>query len=106
MEEACDGAEALEKIAASEENHYDLIFMDIQMPGMNGYETAKAVRLLERPDMKEIPIIAMTANAFEEDVRDALRAGMNAHFAKPIGVKVLEEYLLSDKWKETQRRRQ
>lgn len=110
VEEACDGAEALEKIAASEENHYDLIFMDIQMPGMDGYETAKAVRLLERPDMKEIPIIAMTANAFEEDVRDALRAGMNAHFAKPIDVKaleeLLEEYLLSDKWKESQRRRQ
>lgn len=97
IEEACDGAEALEKVSESEEGYYDLILMDIQMPNMDGYEAAKAIRALDRTDVKTVPIVAMTANAFEEDVRAALRAGMNAHFAKPVEMdtlrKILSDYL-------------
>ena len=69
---------------------YDLILMDIMMPEMNGYETTKAIRnLSDRPDGKKIPIIAMTANAFAEDVQDALNAGMDGHVAKPIDMSIL-----------------
>lgn len=64
------------------------------MPAMNGYEAAKAIRALDRPDAKTIPIVAMTANAFAEDVQAALDAGMNAHVAKPIDVDVLRVTLL------------
>ena len=65
--------------------------MDVQMPVMNGYEAARAIRSLERDDAGEIPIIAMTANAFAEDVKDALEAGMNAHIAKPIDMELLKK---------------
>ncbi len=61
-----------------------MILMDIMMPVMNGLDAAKAIRALDRPDAKEIPIIAMTANAYDEDVRRAQEAGMNGHLAKPI----------------------
>lgn len=91
VEEACNGLEAVDRVRDSEEGHFDLILMDVQMPGMDGYEATKAIRLLNRKDAGIIPIIAMTANAFEEDVRAALRAGMNAHFAKPIDVPALEQ---------------
>ena len=67
--------------------------MDIQMPGMNGYEAARVIRSLDRADAKEIPIIAMTANAFAEDVQAALEAGMNAHVAKPIDMNMLRAAL-------------
>ena len=67
--------------------------MDVQMPVMNGYEAAKAIRALERGDAKLIPIIAMTANAFAEDVKDAMDAGMDAHIAKPIDMLVLKRTL-------------
>ena len=81
---AYNGKEAL-KIINRED--IQLVLMDIMMPEMNGYETTKAIRnLSNRPDGKEIPIIAMTANAFEEDKRDAIAAGMNGHIAKPIQV--------------------
>ena len=60
---------------------------------MNGYEAARAIRALQREDVEKLPIIAMTANAFEEDVRAALRAGMDAHFAKPIDIKELDKLL-------------
>lgn len=63
------------------------------MPEMNGYEATKAIRLLEREDAARIPIIAMTANAFAEDVKDALNAGMNAHIAKPIDMELLKKTL-------------
>ena len=72
---------------------YDAILMDIQMPVMTGYEAAAAIRALDRPDAKTIPIIAMTANAFAEDVQAALAAGMNAHVAKPIDLDVLKTTL-------------
>lgn len=93
VEEACDGAEAVQMVADSDNGYYGIIFMDIQMPVMDGYEAAKAIRRLNRTDAPDIPIVAMTANAFEEDIRAALRAGMNAHFAKPIDVKELEKLL-------------
>ena len=71
----------------------DIAFMDIQMPGLNGYDTARMIRHLERADAKTIPIIAMTANAFAEDVQAALEAGMNAHVAKPIDMDILRSAL-------------
>ena len=67
--------------------------MDIQMPNMNGYEASRAIRALERPDAKGIPIIALTANAFAEDIQTAADAGMTAHVAKPIDVAVLQATL-------------
>lgn len=93
VEEACDGAEAVRIMSQTQPGYYDLIFMDVQMPNLNGYEATRAIRAMDREDTKEIPIIAMTANAFEEDVRRAHRAGMNAHFAKPIEVRKLEQVL-------------
>ena len=82
--EAADGVEAVE--AARANSDIDLIVMDIMMPVMNGYNATKRIRSMDREDAKEIPIIAMTANAFEEDKRDAIEAGMNGHVAKPIQV--------------------
>lgn len=93
VEEACDGEEAVEKIKESKTGYYDLILMDIQMPKLNGYEATKIIRSLNRSDVKNIPIIATTANAFEEDVHIALRAGMTAHLAKPIDVNAMKEML-------------
>ena len=84
---AFNGKEALDYLDAAE---YDLLIVDIMMPEMNGYETTKAIRNLpDRPDGKEIPIIAMTANAFAEDVQAALKAGMDDHVAKPIDMSIL-----------------
>ncbi|MBS6955924.1 MAG: response regulator [Enterocloster asparagiformis] len=93
VEEAGDGQEAVDMVIESAEGYYDLILMDIQMPRMNGYEAARAIRALQREDVEKLPIIAMTANAFEEDVRAALRDGMDAHFAKPIDIKELDKLL-------------
>ena len=92
-----NGAEAVDKFTEHEENYYDMIFMDIQMPVMNGYEATAAIRAMDRSDAKHVPIVAMTANAFAEDVRDSKRAGMNAHLAKPIDfghlTDILKRYL-------------
>ena len=84
-----NGAEAVEKIAASVPGEYALVLMDIQMPHMNGYEATKAIHGGRNPLGKTIPIIAMTANAFTEDRQVALDAGMNDHIAKPINMNVL-----------------
>ena len=84
-----NGKEVVEEFQNSEPGEFDLIFMDIQMPVMDGYEAARCIRSCGHPDASRIPIVAMTANAFEEDVRRAMEAGMNAHIAKPIGVEKL-----------------
>lgn len=89
VEHAENGKEAVETIAKSEEGYYNIIVMDIRMPVMNGLEATKAIRSLPREDAKHLPIIAMTANAYDEDVRMSLEAGMNAHLAKPIEPQLL-----------------
>ena len=86
---ATNGREAVDKIAASKPGQYQCILMDIQMPVMDGYEASRAIRALDNKELAEIPIVAMTANAFSEDVKKAREAGMNAHIAKPIDVNVL-----------------
>lgn len=86
IEIAGNGKIALDMLKASEPDCYQLILMDIQMPVMDGYETAKAIRELDDPTLSKIPIIAMTANAFDEDKQNALRSGMNGHIAKPIDI--------------------
>ncbi len=91
VESVPDGQEALNKFLENEEGYYDMIFMDIQMPVMNGYEATGAIRRARRGDAKTIPIIAMTANAFTEDVISSKRAGMNEHVSKPLSVEQLIE---------------
>ena len=86
VDTAVDGQDAVEKISNSKPGEYDAVLMDIQMPIMNGYEAAKKIRALDDSKLAKIPIIAMTANAFSEDVKAALDAGMNAHIAKPIDI--------------------
>ena len=84
LERADNGKICLDMFRESPENHYDAILMDIRMPIMNGYEATKAIRLLDRADAKTIPIIAMSADAFSDDVQRCLESGMNGHLAKPI----------------------
>ena len=93
IDTAEDGDVAVEKLRSAAEGQYDLILMDIQMPRMDGYEATKAIRNLPGRYASEIPIIAMTANAFEEDRQNALDAGMNGHLAKPIEIPKLLEML-------------
>ena len=88
---AWNGKEALELFEASEPESYDVILMDVMMPVMSGLETAKNIRALQRPDAKTIPIIAMTANAFSDDVADCKAAGMNEHVSKPLDADKLIE---------------
>lgn len=91
MEVDCveDGRQAVEKFEKSEPGTYDAILMDVQMPVMDGHEAAQAIRKLSREDAATIPIYAMTANAFTEDVTAALASGMNGHIAKPIDTQIL-----------------
>lgn len=89
-----NGKLALEKFENSKPGYYDMILMDVQMPVMNGYDASRAIRLCGHPDAEDIPIVAMTANAFMEDVQEALNAGMNAHVAKPVNMNVFRECAL------------
>ncbi len=97
VEVASDGSVAVEKMRNAVPGQYDLILMDIQMPVMDGYEATRKIRAMEAPFCRAIPILAMTANAFEEDRQDAIAAGMNGHLAKPIDpnafLKTLSEIL-------------
>ena len=88
-----NGKLAVERFEQMEPGSYDAILMDVQMPVMNGYEATKAIRQLDRADAKMILIIAMTANAFAEDVKDAIDAGMDAHIAKPVDMELLRRTL-------------
>ena len=97
VEYAFDGKMAVDIITEKPENYFDLVFMDIQMPNMNGYEATKAIRASGREDLKTIPIIAMSADAFSDDVYRAKESGMNEHISKPIDIpklmKTLETWL-------------
>lgn len=93
IEMAENGSEAIQKVEESEENYYSMIFMDIRMPIMNGYEATVIIRQLDREDVKQIPIIAMTADAFTEDIKRAKEAGMNDHIAKPIDIDKLYDLM-------------
>ena len=88
-ERAVNGQKALQRMAGAREGEFDLVFMDIQMPVLNGLEATKAIRKLEDPWASRIPIIAMTADAFSENVVECLAAGMNGHIAKPIDMKLV-----------------
>ena len=93
VDTANDGDIAVDKVRKAPAGTYELILMDVQMPHMNGYEATKEIRKLSDPGKSSIPIIAMTANAFEEDKKNALAAGMNSHLAKPIDVQKLIQTL-------------
>ena len=93
VEVASDGSVAVEKMGGADAGRFDAILMDVRMPVMDGYEATRRIRAMEAPACKGIPIIAMTANAFEEDRRAAIAAGMNGHLSKPIDVKLLMETL-------------
>ncbi|MGN0995637.1 MAG: response regulator, partial [Candidatus Ventricola sp.] len=90
---ACDGVEAVDRMTECEDGYYDIVFMDIQMPRMNGYDAARAIRAMDRRYCKQVPIIAMTANAFAEDVQSAKTVGMNEHIAKPLDLNALARTL-------------
>ena len=88
-----DGTDAVDIMSSAEGRKYDMIFMDIQMPKMDGYTATREIRTLKDPKCANIPIIAMTANAFEEDRKKAIKAGMNGHIAKPINADMILENL-------------
>ncbi|SHK73614.1 response regulator [Hespellia stercorisuis] len=90
---AADGAKACETFQEAPENFFDAVLMDIRMPKMDGLESTRQIRRMARKDAQEVPIIAMTANAFDEDVQESLRVGMNAHLTKPIEPEVLYQTL-------------
>ena len=100
VEVALNGEEAVTTFSGHEAGYYDVILMDIRMPVMDGLEATKRIRQMEeRPDGRLIPIIAMTANAFEEDVKKSLEAGMNGHLSKPIDIQkmyALLDHLLNE----------
>ena len=85
--------EAVEIMSSEAGNQYDMIFMDIQMPKMDGYTATREIRTLKDTKKANVPIIAMTANAFDEDRKKAIKAGMNGHIAKPIDVNVILQNL-------------
>lgn len=95
VDTAENGSIAIEKMKHARPEDYSLILMDIQMPVMNGLRAARAIRELEDPDLANIPIIALSANAFESDIQASLESGMNAHLTKPIDIPHLLETMAS-----------
>ena len=93
VDSAGDGEIAVEKVKEAVAGQYDMILMDILMPRMNGYEATRQIRALDDPEKSGLPIVAMTANAFEEDKKEAENAGMNGHIAKPVDIDKLFEML-------------
>ena len=93
IESAINGQEAQEKFESSPAGFYDAILMDVQMPVMDGYTATKKIRASGHPDAKTIPIIAMTANTFTEDIDAALVSGMNGHITKPVDVKAFYQII-------------
>ncbi|MDO4483858.1 MAG: response regulator [Clostridia bacterium] len=91
MEHAEDGQICVDMLCGHQPGYYDLILMDIQMPNLNGYDATKKIRSLPDEGFSRIPILAMTANAFDEDKKKAIAMGMNGHLAKPIDVKQMME---------------
>ena len=91
---AWNGKEAVETFAKAPEGAFDVILMDVMMPVMDGIAATKAIRAMDRADAKTIPIIAMTANAFEEDAKRCLAAGMTAHLAKPFQIEDVEKTIV------------
>lgn len=92
-----NGRLAVERFERAEEGEFDAILMDVQMPVMNGYEATRKIRALDREDAGTIFIVAMTANAFAEDVKDAIQSGMNVHVAKPVDMEVLKQTIKNAK---------
>ncbi|MBO5521244.1 MAG: response regulator, partial [Eubacterium sp.] len=90
-----NGRIAVEKFASHPAGYYDAVLMDMRMPEMDGLEATKTIRAMDREDAKAIPIIALTANAFDEDVQRSLQAGLNAHLTKPVQPEALFETLKS-----------
>lgn len=88
-----DGAQAVERIRATEPGTYDVILMDIMMPVMNGLDATRAIRGMEREDCHTIPIVAMSANAFDDDLKKSVECGMNGHLSKPVEVDKLYQTL-------------
>ena len=95
--EAVDGQDAWEQFQRSAPESFDAILMDLQMPRMDGCEAAKAIRALDRPDAKNVIIVALTANAFSEDVSRSLQVGMSAHLSKPVDLDMIRK-TLSQLW--------
>jgi CheY-like chemotaxis protein len=93
IDEAGNGLEAVEKFKETPENTYSLILMDVLMPQMGGYEATQVIRALSRADAGTVPVVALTAHAFTEDIDRALSAGMNAHLAKPVKREMLLDML-------------
>jgi CheY-like chemotaxis protein len=84
VDHAVNGKEAVDMYASHEEGYYDAVLMDMRMPVMDGLEATRTIRAMDRSDAKTIPIIALTANAFDEDVQRSMQAGLNAHLSKPV----------------------
>ncbi len=93
VEKAADGKEAVEMVQDSAAGYYGLIFMDIQMPVMDGYEATRQIRKMDREDAETIPIFAVSANHLDEDVKKSLDSGMNGHIAKPVDFDSIEKVL-------------
>lgn len=95
-ERAVNGQECLDMLDAAPEHHFTMVFMDIQMPVMNGREATRKIRESEKESIRKLPVIAMTADAFAEDIRECREAGMDGHIAKPIDMKqvlrILRQY--------------